>query len=133
MLVCAWRIYLMKTQNIVRFRYEAVMAELAYCYFIYVSMDTMANLEKDPHLGYLTDKEEPEHRFFKVSVYQSVVVLILAEIVKFHAIAAEQSIICNKRRFPGRKTLDIVHIFFRDLLWAANRKVNKYFCKTHCK
>lgn len=104
------------------------MAELAYCYFIFISINTMAILEKDPHLGYLTDKQEPEHRFFIVSVYQSVIVLILAEIVKFHVIAAEQSIICNKRRFPVRKHVDIVHLFFRDLIWAANRKVNKYLC-----
>lgn len=104
------------------------MAELAYCYFIFISINTMAILEKDPHLGYLTDKQEPEHRFFIVSVYQSVIVLVLAEIVKFHAIAAEQSIICNKRRFPVRKHVDIVHLFFRDLIWAGNRKVNKYLC-----
>lgn len=128
--LCVKHIFQMKTQKRVRLRWEAFTVEMSFFYFISVSIKTMINLENDPHLGYLTDKQEPEHHFFKVSVYQSVIALGLGLLTLFHSIAAEQSIIALKAHIFGKKP-DILHFFFGDIFSSAHRKANKFKFKTY--
>lgn len=54
---------------------EAIQAFLTFVLFILAALISMYFAEKDPHLQYLTNREEWEHKYFKLCRLQSVISL----------------------------------------------------------
>lgn len=55
---------------------DAIISSLAALCFVTTSMVSMVEAEHDHHLMYLTDYEEKQHLFFRVSRLQSIAALI---------------------------------------------------------
>lgn len=120
------RVYKMMEMRRVPLLSEAIRTMLAFYGFTALSIYTMVDLENDPHLGFLTDKEEVNHPFFEVSKIQSVMLLILAMTLLFHALAAIQAMRTPKPRHYGQRA-EILYFFIQDMFSGSRRKVKKYF------
>lgn len=65
---------------------DAIITLSGYLFYLLASFISMALAEKDYHLLYLTDKEEEEHFFFRISRAQCIVSQITSSFYLMHGI-----------------------------------------------
>lgn len=107
------------------FGHEATSTLPGFFVFIWISMLTMKDLENDPHLGYLTEKQESKHPFFMSSRTQSILTLMLGATLLFHGLGALEVLKKQKPRRYGERT-DILYFFIQYMFNNSRRKVKKY-------
>lgn len=72
-------------KEFLNFYYEAACGISGFIYFMFASIWSMAVVEHDEHLEYLTEAEEFQHLFFQINRFQSVLALLSAMLFLLHA------------------------------------------------